>query len=329
VLAGDTQRCPAGHERADAAAGSEDRTHGRGGVEEMLEVVEQEQDLSPAEEPGQIVGRADRLRDLGVEQRGIGEADQWHPEDAVALRAYELRRDLEREPGLARAAGAGERHEPFAVREHRDELLDLALPPDERARGERQVRGVERPQRRKVTVAELEQSLRVGEVLQPVLAQVANFGVRLEKVEGRFREDDLAAVRGRRDARGPMDVHADIALLGQERLPGVESHADADRAGLERLPRIFGSRCRISRAGECDEEGVSLRVDLDAVVPREGVSQGLAMLGEQVAVAVAMLPQQPRRALDVGEEEGDGAGGKIAPAHGPIFPRGRLQAARS
>ena len=40
------------------------------------------------------------------------------------------------------------------------------------------------------------------------------------------------------------------------------------------------------------------------------------MLGERVRVRLgAELVQQLRRALDVGEEEGDGAGGEIAP-HG-------------
>jgi hypothetical protein len=135
----------------------------------VLEVVEEQEELTTTEEPGQIVGRADRLRHLRVEQRWIREPDERYPEDAVALRADELRRDLECEPRLAGAARTGERDEPLAVREHRDELLDLALPADERARREREVRRVQRPQRREVAVTELVQALGVGEVLQAML----------------------------------------------------------------------------------------------------------------------------------------------------------------
>jgi hypothetical protein len=45
------------------------------------------------------------------------------------------------------------------------------------------------------------------------------------------------------------------------------------------------------------------------------------MLGQQIGVAVTELVQQPRRALDVGEEKGDSAGRKIA--HGPMMKRRR------
>ena len=43
------------------------------------------------------------------------------------------------------------------------------------------------------------------------------------------------------------------------------------------------------------------------------------MLGEDIGVLVAEIGQEGRRALDVGEDESDGPGGKIAhrPNHGP------------
>ena len=56
--------------------------------------------------------------------------------------------------------------------------------------------------------------------------------------------------------------------------------------------------------------------------PRRGaerVAQNASVLGEDVAVALgAELVQQLRRTLDVGEEEGDGAGREIGP-HGGIM----------
>ena len=66
----------------------------------------------------------------------------------------------------------------------------------------------------------------------------------------------------------------------------------------------------VARAREREEEGVALRVDLDAAVLREALAHQPPVVGEDVGVAVAELLQQARRALDVGEDEGDGAAGK-------------------
>ena len=62
----------------------------------MLEVVQEEQELPPAEEPRQVVGCPDRLGDLRGQELGIRETRERHPEDAVIDPADELRRDLER-----------------------------------------------------------------------------------------------------------------------------------------------------------------------------------------------------------------------------------------
>ena len=63
---------------------------------------------------------------------------------------------------------------------------------------------------------------------------------------------------------------------------------------------------------ERDEEGVALRVHLDAVVPREGVADRAPVLGEEIGVGRPVLLQQARRPLDVGEEERHRAGGQRA-----------------
>ena len=71
-----------------------------------------------------------------------------------------------------------------------------------------------------------------------------------------------------------------------------------------------GRRERPGRRREGEEEGVALRVDLDAAVASARLADDAAVLGERLRVGLgAELVQQPRRALDVGEEEGDGAGG--------------------
>ncbi len=64
-----------------------------------------------------------------------------------------------------------------------------------------------------------------------------------------------------------------------------------------------GSRPRrysLTGPGEGDEEGVPLRVDLLAFVACEDLAQD-----------GALIRQQPGRALDVGEEEGDCANGQL------------------
>jgi hypothetical protein len=54
--------------------------------------------------------------------------------------------------------------------------------------------------------AELVEPLARRQVLQAMLAEVDD-GDGPEQVAGRLRADDLAAMRGRGDARRPVDVH--------------------------------------------------------------------------------------------------------------------------
>ena len=66
----------------------------------------------------------------------------------------------------------------------------------------------------------------------------------------------------------------------------------------------------IPRACEGEEERVSLRVDLDAVQLGERVADDLAVLGQDVPVAIAELFEEHRRALDVRKDERDGPAGQ-------------------
>ena len=43
----------------------------------------------------------------------------------------------------------------------------------------------------------------------------------------------------------------------------------------------------VARTGECEEERVALYVDLNALVPPEGVANDLAVIGDQLAVTLA------------------------------------------
>jgi len=75
----------------------------------------------------------------------------------------------------------------------------------------------------------------------------------------------------------------------------------------ERSLRLHGRRDRVTSAGEREEEGISLRVDLAASVCRKCSLQQLLVVGENGRVSLTQLPQQSSRAFDVAEEEGDGA----------------------
>ena len=97
-----------------------------------------------------------------------------HPEDAVLVGADQLGGDLERQPGLAGPARPGDRDQARAVAQQVEHLVDLALAAEQRGGRHRQVGGVERLQRREVVVAELVEPRRRGEVLEPVLAEVAH-----------------------------------------------------------------------------------------------------------------------------------------------------------
>jgi hypothetical protein len=132
------------------------------------------------------------------------------------------------------------------------------------------------------------------------------------EVARRLRDEDLPAVADRSDASCAMDVDADVALLGEERLARVQAHPDADRSGLERNLSVDSRGKCIRGPREGDEERVSLRVDLDATVPAKTFTQRLSMVAKHIRVRIAELVQQPSRSLDVREEEGDCPGWKLA-----------------
>jgi hypothetical protein len=110
----------------------------------------------------------DRLRDEG----GVAERGEPNPEDARLVLGDEGRGGLERKAGLARAAGAGQGEQARALLDPGEHLMELALPADEGARRAREVRVRDRLERREAAFPELEDGNRLGDVLEPVLAEV-------------------------------------------------------------------------------------------------------------------------------------------------------------
>src|SRR5205823_4559177 len=128
----------------------------------------------------------------------------------------------------------------------------------------------------------------------------------------------LPAVAGGRDARGPDHVEAEVALLADVRLAGVQPHPHAQllTAGpfvvAQRALRLDRRRHRVAGARERVEERVALRVDLRPAVRAERLAHDAPVVVRHAAVpVVAELLQEPRRPLDVGEDERDGAAGKL------------------
>ena len=111
------------------------------------------------------------------------------------------------------------------------------------------------------------------------------------------------------DTRREVHVVSHVALVGDERGARVQADAQADRPWCERGRDRLGRRRRSRSGWEREEEGVSLRVYLDAALGAHSLADDPAMLGERVRVCLcAELAQEPRRSLNVGEEEGDSAG---------------------
>ncbi len=155
--------------------------------------------------------------------------------------------------------------------------------------------------------AELKDPGRFIEVLQAVLSEVGD--VNLDEIACFLRQQHLTPVPGRCDACSFVYVVSDVALLDQVRSAGVDAHAHADLAFGERVLRLPRRLEGAGRGWEGDEEGVPLRIDLDATVAGDGLAQDVTMLPERLCIPVgAQLVQELRRPLHVGEQEGDSSG---------------------
>ena len=161
-------------------------------------------------------------------------------------------------------------------------------------------------------IAELEEGNRLGEVLQPVLAELAQ--VVRDELPRRLRDENLAAVPDCGDPGAAMNVETDVPLLGDDCLACVEPHPHPDRAVCKRGLPVTRSSDRVGGSRKGDKERVPLRIDLDPAVRREGVAKGSPMRSKRRRVLVAELVQQASRARDVGEEERDRARRKVAHA---------------
>ena len=216
---------------------------------------------------------------------------------------------------------------PMASRERRE----FGLAPDEVGRWCRQVRrGVDGPQRPTVVRgARHDQQMerpRDLEVLQPARADLDELrAVRQSTGQGvarLLRQRDLAAVGGRRHARGVVDVDADVvgARVGQPALARVDTDAHARPLSIlvvakscQRTREGDGGCDGVGRVAECGEHAVALVLDDRATDGGHGRLDQAVVLAEEGRPGVrAERVGEPRRGLDVGEEERHRGAGRQA-----------------
>ena len=292
----------------------------------MLAVVDEEQqrlrpqivdDGLPQRTSGAIAdpeATGDGLHD----QVGIADRRQLDQPHAVRLLTDELGRGLDHQPRLSGAAGADHRDQPMRPSECL-ELRQLPLASDEGGQLRRKVgaAALHGPERGKLHIQaiddQLEHAFGNGQVLEPMRPEVADrHAVRqVAADEGvhRLGEEHLSAGAGRGDARSTVNVEADVAAGSEAGLAGVQTHAHPDamavrpRLACQGALSVGGCRDRIRGACEDDEEGVTLRPDLN---PRlECIAQERLMRLEHVTVSGPELLHEPGGPLDVREQEGN------------------------
>jgi hypothetical protein len=150
-----------------------------------------------------------------------------------------------------------------------------------------------------------------------MFAEVTDLDAVAEQRPRRPCEDHLAAVSRCHHARGLMDVEPDVVPVHGPRLAGVQTDADPELVsfrpgvGCERTLCLRGSGRGLARRLEGGEEPVALGVEHVTAVALEGLPEELAVPRELLGIPIPQPPKQTRRALDVAEQEGDGAAWRL------------------
>ncbi len=110
--------------------------HNRRGIQQLLEVVEEQQELAVPQLVVQaLLGQPERLRDRGADECRIDERRQPDEPDAVGEGIGELMGRTKGNACLAGTTGAGQRHETSVASEQGRDHVHLASAPDDRRRG--------------------------------------------------------------------------------------------------------------------------------------------------------------------------------------------------
>jgi hypothetical protein len=197
--------------------------------------------------------------------------------------------------------------------------LELRLSTDDVRRLRRQIvrRPVEAPQWREVRGQAgrryLEQMLGSREIAQSMQAEIPQLDtvreVAVDEGTGCFRCQDLAAVRSGHDAGRPVNVEANVITAGDAGLAGVQADPNAH---VNRARPLFpGDRAldphsgcdRVRRGREDSKERIPLGPKLHRGAAGKRLAADPVVSLEQVVVVTPQRLEEPRRALDVAEEE--------------------------
>jgi hypothetical protein len=168
LLDREAQRLTAGGQQLELGRGGDELGQAGRAAEHLLDVVEQEKRPTVAQVPAQVISSADGLGDSGLDQLWIADLLERYPPDVLEV-VRNLGRELKGEARLPGPGWADERQQALLAQQL-DRLGQLPLPADKRRRLHRQVRPVQRLQRRELLGAELEEPLRLEEILEAVLA---------------------------------------------------------------------------------------------------------------------------------------------------------------
>jgi hypothetical protein len=128
-----------------------------------------------------------------------------------------------------------------------------------------------------------------------MLPKLEQWTALVEKIAGRAREQDLAAVRSGGNTSGEMNVLARVALLSAQRPPRVQADPEMDRPRRQFFGHHAGSLESIGGRGKGDKKGIALRVDLDAASCGTCFSHNAPVGSERLGIRLhAEFVQEPR-----------------------------------
>ena len=318
-LAADAEALPARRQHAQVRARLDEVGERRPRLDHLLEVVEDEEHLALADVVGEVVLGPERLRDLVGDERRVAERRELDPERAGLVIADQLGGGLDRQAGLAGAAGARERDEASAV------VSESASRPRPRAPGRRTSSPGGAGSCSRSSSAAGSARRRAGR--SGPAARSPSGGARRGRASGPPQEPRLQAScrsRGAPGRRGRRRRSWRRGARRGRRIPPVRGAAHrcgsrrghgSDRAGAPPGPPRPPPTA--SPASGNAKKNASPCVSTSTPPWRPNASRSSRRCSARASRVRlrAELVEQPRRALDVGEHEGDGAGGEIGPAH--------------
>ncbi|MDQ4036084.1 MAG: hypothetical protein M3153_09145 [Chloroflexota bacterium] len=121
-------------------------------------------------------------------------------------------------------------------------------------------------------------------VLDAVFAEIGQGNIYCQGETCLPRQDHLAAMRGGGDARCLVDVEAEIVAISRDRPPSVDPHPHPEWSVGECVLGLGSRTHGPGRTREHGEDGIALRIHLNAVMGRERVAQDAAVRRQRLGI---------------------------------------------